>query len=64
MHSLHTNRAIPHTLESALLLRSAGLGALEAETLGTRPAEWSRGIAKSRTSVVEETEAHARRHGD
>lgn len=63
MHSLHTNRTIPHTLEGALLLRRAGLGALESETLGTRPAEWSRSIAECRTSIVEEAEAHARRHG-
>lgn len=64
MHSLHTNRAIPHALESALLLRSVGLGALESEALATRPAEWSGSIAESRASIVEEAEAHARRHGD
>lgn len=39
MHSLHTNRAVPHALKGTLLLRGAGLGALEAEALGTRPAE-------------------------
>jgi hypothetical protein len=61
MHSLHTNRAVPHALESALLLSSAGLGALEAEALGTRPAEWRRGIAERKASVVEEAETHARR---
>lgn len=61
MHSLHTNRAVPHALESALLLCGAGLGALEPETLGTRPAEWRRGIAERKASVVEEAETHARR---
>lgn len=60
MHSLHTNRAVPHALESALMLSSAGLGALESEALGTRPAEWRRGIAERKASVVEEAETHSR----
>lgn len=63
VHSLHTNRAVPHALESALLLRSTGFGAREAEALGTRPAEWRRGIAERKASVVHEAESHARRHG-
>lgn len=63
MHSLHTDRAVPHALKGTLLLRGAGLGALEAEALGTRPAEWRRGIAKRKSRVVKEAEAHARRHG-
>ena len=61
MHGLHANRAVPHALESALLLSSAGLGALVAEALSTRPAEWRRGITERKASVVEETETHARR---
>lgn len=61
MHSLHTNRTVPHALESALLLCGAGLGALEPEALGTRPAEWRRGIAEREASVVKEAETHARR---
>lgn len=62
MHSLHTNRAVPHALESALLLRGggAGVGALESPALTTRPAEWCRGIAERKASVVEETEADTR----
>lgn len=66
VHSLHTNRAVPHALESALLLGGIGpsLRALEAETLSTRPAEWRRGIAESKARTVEETESHTRRHGD
>ena len=64
MHSLHTDRAVPHALEGALLLCGTGFGAREAEALGTRPAEWPGGIAESKASVVEEAEAHARRHGD
>lgn len=64
MHSLHADRAVPHALESALLLRGAGagFGALEAPTLTTRPAERRRGIAEGRASVVEEAESHTRRH--
>ena len=61
MHSLHTNRAVPHALESALLLCGAGLGALEPEALGTRPAEWRRGIAERKASVVKEAKTHTRR---
>lgn len=66
MNSLYTNRAVPHALESALLLGGIGTGlrALEAETLGTRPAEWRRGIAEGKASAVEEAESHTRRHGD
>lgn len=63
MHSLHTNGAVPHALEDALLLRGAGLGALETETLAGLPAEGTSGIAKSKASVVKEAEPHTRRHG-
>lgn len=62
--SLHTNRAVPQALEGVLLLSSTGLGALPAEALGTRPAEWRGGIAECKASVVHEAETHARRHGD
>lgn len=61
---LHTDGAVPHALEGALLLGGTGFGAREAEALGTRPAERPRGIAESKASVVEEAETHARRHGD
>lgn len=64
VHSLDTDRAVPETLEGALLLRSAGLGALEAEALGTRPAERPCGIAERKARVVNEAESHARRHCD
>ena len=60
--SLHTNRAVPHALKGALLLR-AGFGALEAEALAGLPAKRRSGIAKSKASVIEESEAHTRRHG-
>lgn len=63
MHSFHANRAVPHALEGALLLRSTGFGAREAEALGTRPAEWRRGIAEGKASVVQKPESHAGRHG-
>lgn len=65
VNSLHTDRAVPHALESALLGGiGTSLSAREAETLGTRPAEWRSGIAESKASAVEETESHARRHGE
>lgn len=62
MHSLHTNGAVPHALEDALLLRGAGLGALETEALTGLPAEGTSSIAKSKASVVKEAESHTRRH--
>lgn len=65
MDGLHTHRAVPQALESALLLRGAGagFGALEAPALATLPAEWGSGIAEGSTRVVKEAETHARRHG-
>lgn len=66
MHRLHTNRAIPHTLENTLLLRGTGTepGALGSEAPGTRPAEWPSRIVKSKARVVQEAEADTRRHGE
>ena len=60
VHSLHTDGAVPQTREGALLLRSTGLGALEAEALGARPAERPGSIAERKASVVDEAESHTR----
>lgn len=61
MHRLHTNRAVPQTLESALLVGGRGIGALEPETLGTRPTERT-GVAEARAGVLEEAKSKTRRH--
>lgn len=63
MHRLHTHRAIPHPLESALLL-CRSVRALEAEASAAWPAERPGGIAKGEASVVEEAKSHTRRHID
>lgn len=60
MHRLHTNRAVPHALENILLLSRGGVGALEPESLGTRPTEGT-GEAEARAGVLEEAKSNTRR---
>lgn len=58
MNSLQANRAIPHLLESGLLLASgAGFGALESEAFAAILAE---GVAEGSARIGEEAETDTR----
>jgi hypothetical protein len=63
VNGLEADRAVPQTLESALLLGGfrTGIRALETASLGTRPTEGTVGIAESSPGVLEEAQTDTRR---